>query len=743
MGRIKSIQGKILLLLLGVAIPPLVITGFFGLQSSRKQLTHQIEDHLQTVVDVKRASIDAYYKELAANGKALAHHSATRGFLHEYYTNPEGFKEAPVTHRASELMHKFQESHWGSLHHIFIADKEGKVILSPPHGNSTKSHLNHSIVENPFFKEALHKAQLTDFFGFEEKDHFHQLYMQPVKDEAGNPLGVIVFEITIADIRHRLKEGIKLGESGKIFLTTLDGREIVHSKSEFLDEPIHAEGVHLALQKGRAAGVFKSNGESIFGVYVKDPQYPFVIASEINAAEVFAPVRKQTVLFLLSLFISVVAIAVIGFKASQAFARPIIKLTDAAKDIAGGNFSRRVSVETQDETAQLADAFNQMAEKVEHILADLYEEKASVEKKVEEAVAEIEHQRKYLKERVDMLLEAMDAFSMGDLTVRLPQEEGELGRLFEGFNSSVENFRHVLLELNQAIDSVTSTALQIQKSSEGMAQGIRNQSLQVSEVSAATEEMTRTIMQNTENAHQTLEESKTNGEIASQGSHIVQQTAAKISQLVEVISQATQTIEKLNQSSAEIGEIISVIEEIADQTNLLALNAAIEAARAGEQGRGFAVVADEVRKLAERTTGATRKITDMIKTIQGEVQEAVGAMNHGREEVMQGLEYAEKAQDTLQQIVERTHIVAQLVEQIVNAGKEQTLASEQIANSAETISQVSESSADSIEEIAQSVQGLHAMMAELSELIRQFKTVNTHSSGDGMAADPPVTITPY
>jgi len=122
-----------------------------------------------------------------------------------------------------------------------------------------------------------------------------------------------------------------------------------------------------------------------------------------------------------------------------------------------------------------------MAEKVEQILADLYEEKASVEKKVEEAVAEIEHQRKYLKERVDMLLEVMDAFSMGDLTVRLPQEEGELGRLFEGFNSSVENFRHVLLELNQAIDSVTSTALQIQKSSEGMAQGIRTAKLLLKE----------------------------------------------------------------------------------------------------------------------------------------------------------------------------------------------------------------------------------------------------------------------
>jgi methyl-accepting chemotaxis protein len=197
----------------------------------------------------------------------------------------------------------------------------------------------------------------------------------------------------------------------------------------------------------------------------------------------------------------------------------------------------------------------------------------------------------------------------------------------------------------------------------------------------------------------------------------------RIAQVVEV---SAGTVKELGKSSDQIGEIIGVIDDIADQTNLLALNAAIEAARAGEQGRGFAVVADEVRKLAERTTKATKEIAGMIKKIQSDTAGAVASMEEGTAEVKQGMKLADRAGASLQEIVGVSQKVTDMVTQIAAASEEQSSASEQISKNVEGISKVTGETAQGTQQIARAAEDLNRLTDNLQRLIEQFTV------GDGV-----------
>jgi len=184
----------------------------------------------------------------------------------------------------------------------------------------------------------------------------------------------------------------------------------------------------------------------------------------------------------------------------------------------------------------------------------------------------------------------------------------------------------------------------------------------------------------------------------------------------------------LGDSSKQIGEIISVIDDIADQTNLLALNAAIEAARAGEQGRGFAVVADEVRKLAERTTEATKQIASMIKGIQGETEQAVVAMNQGTHEVQSGIEYADRAGESLNSILSSTQELLDMINQIAAASEEQSATSEQISKNVMSISKVTAESTQRVEDVARTSDELARLTEHLRDLMGNFQVDDGNSA---------------
>jgi methyl-accepting chemotaxis protein len=263
-----------------------------------------------------------------------------------------------------------------------------------------------------------------------------------------------------------------------------------------------------------------------------------------------------------------------------------------------------------------------------------------------------------------------------------------------------------------------------------MAAGAQEQTSQAGEVASAVEEMTKTILENSRNAGVAAETAKQARVNAEQGMSVVAETVAGMQRIAEVVQQSAGTVRELGKSSDQIGEIIGVIDDIADQTNLLALNAAIEAARAGEQGRGFAVVADEVRKLAERTTHATKEIAGMIKKIQTDTAGAVMSMEEGTGEVEKGKLLADRAGASLQEIVGVSQKVTDMVTQIAAASEEQSSASEQISKNVEGISKVTGETAQGTEQIARAAEDLNRLTDRLQQLVGRFSI----GSGQGAPA---------
>lgn len=420
--------------------------------------------------------------------------------------------------------------------------------------------------------------------------------------------------------------------------------------------------------------------------------------------------------------LSTALILFFGFFVANAISRNIGKLEVAATKVAGGNLSVEIEVETKDEIGNLSTSFNKMVHDIKEANVALLAEKASVEKKVEDAVRESEEARKYLSNKTNIMLSAMEKFAQGDLTQRLDiEKEDDIGKLYKGFNKTIENITSMLVRVTEAVHATASASAEISASSEQMATGAQEQSSQTREVAAAIEQMSKTIMATTGSTEESAQAARNAKNIASVGGKVVEETIIGMNKIAEVVMKASKTVEVLGENSDKIGEIIQVINEIAEQTNLLALNAAIEAARAGEQGRGFAVVADEVRKLAERTGKATKEIENMIKQIQGDTSGAVESMKQGTIEVEQGKKLASQAGDSLKQIINATDKVLDVTNQVATASEEQSATSEEIARSIDMINTVSHQTAESVQQVAIATDDLNRLTNNLQNLINQFK----------------------
>jgi len=368
-------------------------------------------------------------------------------------------------------------------------------------------------------------------------------------------------------------------------------------------------------------------------------------------------------------------------------------------------------------------------QKIEEMTSDLKEanykimlEKQSVEKRIEEAVAQIEKDKNYLKESVDLILAKMDKFAAGDLTVSLEVlSEDEIGMLFAGFNQSVENIRNMIKEIQLLTDTMASSSAQISASVEELAAGSDMQVSHIEELKTSIDEINHSIEDTAKNIVIVSEKAKKAGEIASSGGSIVQESINKMNQINKTALEAADLLKELTKSSQQIGAIVNVINDIADQTNLLALNAAIEAARAGEHGRGFAVVADEVRKLSENTTKATKEIAQMIKKIQTETEKAYKTMLISAEEINSGKELSAKSGESLNEIIKATEEVANLILQIAAAAEQQSANSATITHNAERINQIVKESTQGIMQIAKAADGLTQLSTQLQKLIQRFK----------------------
>ncbi|MFZ5981373.1 MAG: methyl-accepting chemotaxis protein [Candidatus Zixiibacteriota bacterium] len=530
-------------------------------------------------------------------------------------------------------------------------------------------------------------------------DAWYVTFYEPIKDLNGDVIGS--FFVGVPERSATLREGLlsqKVGKTGYIYTINSSGILQIHpakegddlSQYDFIKE-IMAKGPQLAEGEigwiqypwiNKELGEIKPRDKIVAYTYFKD--WDWIIATGSYLEEFTEPVNniRNAIVFLGLIFLAISL--TIGFLLSRSITRPIIRLVDIAEGVAIGDVSRSIEVKAKDEVGVLANSFNSVID--------------------------------YLKSAAG----AAEQMARNDLTVKIePKSDKDVfGR---SFKLMTNNFSQMIRSLKDSSRELASAASEIAASSEQMSRGANDQTEQVNQVSTAIEEMTATILETSKNANEATEASRTASIQAGDGGQIVAETIDGMQKITQTVRDSAESISRLAKSADQIGEIIGVIDEIADQTNLLALNAAIEAARAGEQGRGFAVVADEVRKLAERTGKATGEITEMIKGIQSQTEDAVQSMEAGIQEVDRGKELTDKAGNSLNEIVTMTQSVMNMIQQIATASEEQSTAAEQISKNVEYITSVTRETAKGAEQSAAAAEELNRQAEGLDKMVAQFK----------------------
>ncbi len=322
------------------------------------------------------------------------------------------------------------------------------------------------------------------------------------------------------------------------------------------------------------------------------------------------------------------------------------------------------------------------------------------------------------------LLDELGDLADGDLTVNATVSEDFTGAIADSVNFAIDQLRQLVLVINSTADRVSQSSEQTQMNAVELAEASEHQAQEIAGVSAAINEMTVSIDQVSNNASESATVAQRSVAIAYNGAEVVQRSIEGMNVIRDQIQETSKRIKRLGESSQEIGDIVGLINDIADQTNVLALNAAIQASMAGEAGRGFAVVADEVQRLAERSANATKQIETLVKTIQANTSEAVMSMESTTSEVVRGARLAKDAGEALEEVQTVSNTLADLIQNISNAALQQAESAGHISHTMNIIQDITSQTSSGSMATARSIGELSEMAAALQESVTGFKISN-------------------
>lgn len=552
-------------------------------------------------------------------------------------------------------------------------------------------------------------------------------------------IGVAIFQMPIGRISGILDERTGLGESGETYAVGADS--LFRNDSRFLEDlKLETTIINPALPVTTAAvkDVFQFNnsGTQIIDDYRGAPvlsswapitvykggngQEPikWALMSEIDLAEVRAPIAATGMLYQSGLVILFGTL--IGGLLTYWFAKRISSqansINDMLSSIGIGMFDARAEKVTNDELGDVAVALNAMCDNTLTLIQS-NDERQSIQNSIESLIGEMEN------------------IAAGDLTINADVKEDITGSIAGTVNSMTEQLRSIVSRVQNATDQVTTSAGSIAFVSNTLSEESDAQALEISNASEKVVDITTKIQAVANKSEDSAKVAQQARETASRGFQAVSDTVQGMDRIREQVQATSKRIKRLGESSQEIGEIVQLISDIADRTSILALNASIQAAMAGDAGQGFAVVAEEVERLAERSTDATKQISTLIRAIQTETSEAIADMEESTREVVEGSQLASQAGQTLSEIDDVSRQLEELIKGVSTSALEQANAATEIASTMTTISETTKASADKSRNATQSVGQLSSLANQLRESVSQFKLSDDVRAESNVLAD--------
>ncbi len=420
------------------------------------------------------------------------------------------------------------------------------------------------------------------------------------------------------------------------------------------------------------------------------------------------PDQLEPVMFTMWKVFLIVAVgaSVLILIVSLMFANGLTRQTDAIMDmlsaIGVGQFNARAEVVSRDELGTVAESLNSMCDNTLTLIQSREERDA-------------------IQQDIQILMQEVSEIAAGDLRIESNVNRELTGGISDAINYMISQLRDVVRRVKRATDQVSHSTHDIRSTTEHLSRGTEAQAAQILDTSSAIDEMSLSIGQVADNTDESAVVARQARESADKGTLAVQDTIQGMNRIRDQVQDSAKRIKRLGESSQEIGEIVQLISDIADRTSILALNASIQAAMAGDAGQGFAVVAEEVERLAERSNEATKQIAALIKAIQGETSEAIAAMEESTREVVAGSTLAVQAGEALEEIDEVSSRLDELIHSISLATKQQARGAEALSKSMNEISGVTKQTADGTKQAAKAVGGLASLAEELRGSVSAFK----------------------
>lgn len=680
-----KIEKKLIVIMLALSLIPALIISVISYTQASDALQEDSFEKLTATKAIKTNQVENYFGQKKSEVYVLSENPLIIESLPQF---AEAFKGGMDSSEWKSL-----DAEYGPLmddiisklgyYDLFLIDTEGNIVFTVAKEADLGTNLRTGEYSNSNLASAysLGNSEISyvDMEMYEPSSEPAMFIAGPVYKD-GKEIGVLAFQMSVEEIDAIMNERSGLGETGETYLVGED--KLMRSDSRFeedstiLVKEVDTQGVREGLAGKDDTKIFNDyRGIPVLSSYtlIEFDHFNWVLLAEIDESEAMEATTTLKYLYIASMIIIGIIVAAVAYYFSRTITRPINYIVGITGKIAEGDLTVAIENDSEDEIGILTESVQQMLFNLKKLIGDI---------------------------RTSSSLLASTA---------------------EEISSSSE-------EISSVSTGISNSVVEISK-------GAAAQSTKSEDVSKVMFDLTEAVQDVAINSQKTAENAKESNELINGLGTITRELLDKMDSIKAATSDSAETIMDLDSKSKQIGEIVNLITSIADQTNLLALNAAIEAARAGEHGRGFAVVADEVRKLAENSGNAANQIEDIIHEIQTGTNNAVNSMQHGTEEVLNGAEALNEAANVIERVVESGSTIAGMIQDIAAAAQEQSASIQEISAAIDEVAAISHKSASTTEntttaieeqsitmqELAQSAHVLSEMAESLMDTISKFK----------------------